>query len=155
MIRLANENDISVICSIRDQIHELHVKGRPDIYRIPDNPEEFHASLKDSFSQENYRLFVSEKDDTIIGYALVRIVNREESLISQKRCFYFIEEFAIEKSEQRKGYGKELMQFIINTVKANQADSLNLEVWGFNKEAENFYQSFGMATQRTSLELIF
>lgn len=119
MIRLANENDISVICSIRDQIHELHVKGRPDIYKIPDNPEEFHASLKDSFSQENYQLFVSEKDDTIIGYAFVRIVKREESLIGKKRCFYFIEEFAIEKSKQRKGYGKELMQFIVDTAKVN------------------------------------
>ncbi len=155
MIRLAKENDIPVICTIREQIHELHVKGRPDIYKMPDNLEEFHASLKDSFSQENYRLFVSEKDDTIIGYALVRIVKREESLIGKKRCFYFIEEFAIEKSKQRKGYGKELMQFIIESAKLDLADSLDLEVWGFNKEAELFYQSLGMTTKRTSLELMF
>ena len=153
MVRFAEVSDLPVICEIRRQVHAVHADGRPDIFKMPKQPEVFDRMLYDSFSLENYLLFVCEDASTITGYALIRLVTSKDRCMIQDRYYYFIEEFGIEEQRRHQGFGKELMNAVIEHARSNHATSVNLDVWAFNENAERFYRSFGMTTQRTDLEL--
>lgn len=156
MVRFAEAPDFPVICNIRRQVHQVHVDGRPDIYRMPESIEqmgEFDHLLSEAASTENYRLVVCETEDTITGYALLRLVTSKDLCMKQDRYYYFIDEFGVEKSMRRKGIGTELMNGILEIAKADHAASVQLSVWAFNENAENFYRHFGMTAMHTVLEL--
>lgn len=158
MVRFAEAPDFPVICEIRRQVHQVHADGRPDIYRMPENAEnmaEFDRILSEAVSLENYRLVVCETEDTITGYALLRLVTSKNLCMKQDRYYYFIDEFGVERAMRRKGIGTELMNGILAIAKADHAASVQLAVWEFNETAEKFYRNFGMTTMETILELPF
>lgn len=152
MIRLAKDSDIPDILRIREQIHKVHVAGRPDIFKMPDNKDDFHQPLLNAFLSDNFHIFVCEADDGIAGYALVRLASPHSGSL-QTRHFYYIEEFGVDEKCRHHGYGSELMHGMINHAKVHKAASISLDVWGFNESAEHFYRSFGMTTMKTDLEL--
>lgn len=152
MIRLAKEADLPHIFPLRDQVHALHVNGRPDTFKMPEDPSEFYQQLAECLPKENFLLFVLEEKDTIIGYALVQI-GHPKNIIATERIFYYIEEFAIDSAYRRQGFGKQLMDYIIYYANDHHADSVELEVWDFNRDAIAFYESLGATTKRTRLEI--
>ena len=156
MVRFAEAPDIPAICNIRRQVHKVHSDGRPDIYRMPESVEqiaEFDRLLSEISSQENYRLIVCETEHTITGYALLRLVTSQNLCMKQNRYSYFIEQFGMQESMRRQGIGTELMNGILDMAKADHADAVDLDVWAFNENAEQFYRSLGMTTKHTFLEL--
>lgn len=165
MVRLATENDLPNVLAIRRQVHQLHVNGRPDIYRMPNNEAEFDQSLLDSLNNPNMYVFVVDAacdgtDDLpvsatsqIVGYAVVQYKHFGTFCISQERNSAFIEEFGVDEAHRHHGYGRDLMNAILAHAKELHADDLTLNVWAFNKDAEAFYKSFGMAPRQQTLEL--
>lgn len=152
MIRFAKQSDFPDIFHIQEQVHKVHVNGRPDIFKMPEERAQLHQSLLDASQKDNFLIFVCEADDTVVGYALVRLASPCNSILPP-RPFYYIEEFGVEETCRHHGYGSELMYGIIDHAKEHQAASISLNVWGFNENAENFYRNFGMTTMKTDLEL--
>ncbi len=153
MVRFAEVPDLPVICEIRRQVHAVHVDGRPDIFKMPEQPEEVDRQLYEGFSNDDHLLFVCAAHRTIVGYALVRLVAAKDLCMMQARYDYFIGEFGVEKSMRRQGFGRELMNAVITHAEEHHATSVSLDVWGFNENAERFYRNLGMKTKRTFLEL--
>lgn len=153
MIRLATNEDLPAVCAIRRQVHLLHCSGRPDIFRMPEHPEEFDQSLYEAASNENYRLFVCEADQRITGYILVRLVDVKNLCMKCDRLDYFVEEIGVDNSCQRCGYGKELMEYVAADAKAHGVASVFLDYWSFNETAARFYESLGMTQKRSVVEL--
>lgn len=155
MVRFAELSDIPAVCEIRRQVHKLHTDGRPDIYRMPEYTQQFDRLLYDAFSQDDYQLLVCEEEDAeaIAGYALLRLVLTKGSCIKQDRFYYFIEEFGVAEEQRGLGYGTALMNAIAEEARSHHAAALELDVWGFNESAEQFYRNFGMTAKHTFLEL--
>lgn len=153
MIRFAKETDLPKICEIRRQVHKIHVDGRPDIYCMPENAEEFDQLLADDFSKENYRLMVCEADAKITAYALIRLVRIAGLCMKKDRYSYYIDEFGVDASCRRQGFGTELMDGIIAAAKRDNASAVELAYWAFNETAAAFYQNLGMTPMHTLLEL--
>lgn len=153
MVRIAQTRDFPEVCRIRRQVHKVHTKGRPDIYREPEDPAEFDQLLLDTISQDNYQLMVYETTSGIAGYALIRLVTIKDSCMKQDRFSYFIEEFGVDESCRRQGIGTALMHAILEQARNHHAASVDLDFWAFNENAESFYRSLGMKTKHTFLEL--
>lgn len=166
MVRLATEGDLPAILTIRRQVHMLHVNGRPDIYRMPDNVADFDQTLLDSLKIPDMYLFVVDAvcDNTdalpsatpspqIVGYAVVQYKHFGSLCIARERTSAFIDEFGVDKAHRHRGYGRELMNAVLAHAKELHADDLALNVWSFNKDAEAFYKSFGMTPKQHTLEL--
>lgn len=153
MIRLAAKEDLPDICAIRRQVHEVHTKGRPDIFRMPENPAEFDRYLYEDFSSGNFLLYVYEADQTIMGYTLIKLLRVKEQCMKQDNFRYYIEEFGVDEACRNRGIGTSLMDTVIEQAKAAGADSVDLSVWAFNETAESFYRRFGMNTKYTFFEL--
>lgn len=153
MVRFGEEEDFEDIFQIRLQVHELHVNNRPDIYKMPEFPEEFNQILKEDAARSDYQLFVCENDFSIVGYALVRLVRSKGLCMKQDHTFLYIDEFGVDEKFRGQGYGKELMEGLFDYAKEQKADSVELAVWDFNEDAIRFYQSFGMTPKHHHLEV--
>ena len=91
-------------------------------------------SLTDSFNNPASYFFVAKDDDgNVIGYVGAYMV-RDEA---------FLNNVAVTKSARRQGVGRALMEKMIETVSAEGASFLSLEVRFSNQAAADLYRSLG------------
>lgn len=150
-IRYARLRDYKNICSISNELNIYHVKNRPDIYR-----EERKAIYKSYFNEllkdEDIEVLVVTLDEKIVGYATVRYIDLKNIDLLKDRYYAYIDEICIKKAFRRQGLGKILFEYIYNLVKNKGADTLELGVWSFNKDALEFYRSMGMTEKNIRME---
>ncbi|WP_346962231.1 GNAT family N-acetyltransferase [Clostridium sp.] len=66
---------------------------------------------------------------------------------------YCRDDFCVKASKQKKGIGRLLFEYIVDYAKTEEALSLQLIVWEFNKDAIKFYESLGMSVRNRRMEL--
>ena len=89
MVRFAEEKDLDIINELRKQVNDIHVEGRPDIFKAG-----FGTELRDYaqvlINGENSDIIVAERDGIICGMACVDYVNKPETPFGNARCFYHV-----------------------------------------------------------------
>ena len=78
-------------------------------------------------------------------------VPRDLPIIKQRKI-YFIEDIVVDKNHRKKGIAKKLYNHLKSIAVNDKADSIELNVWSFNEDALNFYQSVGMTVKNMKLE---
>ena len=152
MVRFATEKDIQQVNDLRRQVNELHVMGRPDIFR--DGAEQMLYELTGTFiNGENSDILVSERDGMICGMACVDYIDKPESLYTVARKFYHVQEIAVDKSFRRQGVASELVEFMKADAKRRGLEKIELSVWTFNESAMEFYEAMGFRKTRIWMEL--
>ena len=152
MVRYAEEKDLPQVNVIRRQVSELHVQGRPDIFK-PGFCQELQDRVYDYWREENSGVIVVEREGVICGMASVEYIDKPESPYNNPRRIYHIVEFGVDAAYRRRGVGRELMDFIQTDAKAKDCGSIELDMWSFNETAEKFYESIGFRTFRKYMEL--
>lgn len=119
MIRKATSNDVFKIEQIEQAVfgHTLGVEFID--FELSENPFAHY--------------FVISEGDVVVGYIGAHIVDKYASVIN----------FVIDKKYQKKGYGKNLMDYLENICREKQVYSLSLEVRVSNLNAINFYKEYG------------
>lgn len=134
------------------QIHEMHMKSRPDIYR-DGNPLPI-AYFERCISDANALNYVYEKNGSIVGVIMATKKKSRDIPISQERYVYFIEDIVVDKEYRKQGIGKELYLFLENRAREEDVDGIELNVWAFNEAALKFYESLGMSVKNMKLEQV-
>lgn len=151
MIRFAQESDLERVNEIRRQVNNVHVNGRPDIFR-----SEFCKELQDYiyeiWNDDNKDIIVIEREGVICGFSCVQYVYKTESPYSNARKYYNIVEFGVDESYRRQKVGTELFEFIKKDAKKKEFDRIELDMWEFNESALKFYESIGFLTYRRYME---
>lgn len=153
-VREAIANDYIDICSLVVEVHNLHVKNRPDVYLEVESP-----FLKEQFEElinsNSTKLFVVENTDNkdLIAYCIVNIMTTPCLPILIQNRFAYIDDFCVKDSYKLNGVGKLLFQHIVNYANSNGASSLQLTAWEFNQDAIKFYEAMGMSTRNRRMEL--
>lgn len=151
MVRFAEEKDIIRINELRKQVNDIHVNGRPDIFR-----DGFCKELQDValtlLNGENSNIIVAERDEVICGMACVEYVSKPESPYNKARNFYRVQEIAVDESFRRQGVARELFEFMKKDAKQRQLDKIELDVWSFNESALEFYEAVGFYETRRWME---
>ena len=114
------------------QIDDLDVimQIEPTIYSHPWTRGNFSDSLNSGYSA-----WVLEKDDEIIGYALLMMVMDEAHLLN----------LSIAKPQQKQGLGRYLLEHMISTAKQYKAVNMFLEVRPSNISAIALYENMGFS----------
>lgn len=151
MVRFAQEKDLDRINELRKQVNDIHVEGRPDIFKAG-----FGAELRDHAQKllcgENSDIIVAERDGIICGMACVDYVNKPETPFGNARCFYHVQEIAVDANHRRQGVARELLEFMIADAKNRKLGKIELDVWEFNDSAIEFYQAVGFRQTRRWME---
>ena len=93
-----------------------------------------YSFLKQELLENDFsRIYVLEENQMIIGYISYRVVDDKAELLN----------FLIKAECQTQGHGKNLFDFVINELKAEDVKTLILEVRISNLRAINFYEKYG------------
>ena len=149
IIRKAELDELPRIAELKRQIHEVHVKGRPDLFAPYQGAEAFagHAAAK------NCSLLLAETDGIPVGFVLLQYVDRPASPYMNARRFVHVEEFCVDENHQRMGIGQKLMDALKQLAREKGYPRIELDVWSFNEGAKQFYESCGMKAYRTFMEM--
>ncbi len=151
MIRKMNLNDYEDVRILVKQIHELHLSNRPDIYNDGESfPKEYFEKVLSDANNLNY-VYVENKK--IVGVLNATLQHTNPLPIIKPRTYYFIENLVVDKNHRRKGIAKKLFHYLTLKAKENNIDSIELNVWAFNKDAIKFYEYMGMNIKNIRMEI--
>ncbi len=152
MIRLLEERDYIDLQNLFSQLYCPHFKNRPDSFN------DAHPITKDYFEEiltSNCKhCYVYEDQEKIVGAILIKEYETDDYVTLKKRKLYEIYDIVVDREFRRKGIGKKLFEFIKNLAQKNNINSITVEVFAFNNEAIQFYQSIGMTARKVVYESI-
>lgn len=152
MVRTAHRDELDRVNALRKMVNDLHVKGRPDVFRAG-FCDELKQHVYDKYDAQNSDVLVAIMDDAICGYAVVEYIERPQSPFNRARRFYHVEEFGVDESARRKGVATALVEFMKNDAQARGYRRIELDMWEFNDTALSFYEHAGFKTYRRYMEL--
>lgn len=150
MIRKMLLEDYEEVKELFYEVHNLHLKNRPDIYK-DGNPLQlkyFEELLND---KENLN-YVYILDNKVVGVITSYIKTTIDNDIIKSRRVCFIESLGVKENHQHQGIGKKLYEYLKNEIKSKNIDAIELNVWGFNQDAIRFYESLGMNIKNIKYE---
>ena len=151
-VRFARYSELKEVNRIRRQVNELHVEGRPDIFR-PGFCEEMENHILNRFNEENFRVIVALCDDIICGFATIEYTKKPLSPYNLERKIYQVEEFGVDKSYRRMGVATAIVEFMKQDASEKGFPRIELDMWEFNEGALEFYNAAGFVTYRRYMEL--
>jgi len=151
-VRFACEADLSRVNELRRQVNELHVQGRPDIFK-PGFGQELQDYARTLIQSDGHDILVAERDGVICGMAVVDYIRKPETPYGYARNFYHVEELAVDAAYRRQGVARELTDFMCKEARARGFERIELDVWDFNREAIEFYEAMGFGAFRHMMEL--
>ncbi len=152
IVREARREDLEGVNVIRKQVHQLHLNGRPDMFR-GDGWEVVKDVAEKRFESDKDLVIAAAMEEEIVGFALIKMAEIKDHPVKPDQLIYHVEEFGVDENHKRMGIGRKLMHFIREDAKRRGYKRVDLDVWAFNKNALAFYESIGFETFRRYVEL--
>lgn len=152
LVRPVEAEELLRVNEIRAYVNQVHVQGRPDIFR-PGFCKELEQHLYDVMQRPNWNVFVAVLDGEICGFATVEYLEKPESPYNLARKMYHVEEFGVHPAFHRRGAATALMEYMKQDAVERGFTKLELDMWEFNEGALAFYESVGFTTYRRYMEL--
>ena len=143
-IRDMESKDYPEIDRLMKELHELHVKARPDLYTELEHPysrEEFEKIVSDP----EIIAILAEEKSVVIGLCIGTL--RKKSGMVEMKTMY-IEDLIVDRNFRGKGIASQLYEEMEERGRNTGAKRLDLMVWEFNSDAKRFYEKQGMRPQR-------
>ena len=152
IVRSARRDELERVNELRRMVNDVHVSGRPDIFRPGFGPEMRDYVYK-QFDSDEYDILVAVTDGVICGYAVTAVGHKPLSPYNNERYFYHVEEFGVDADYRRMGVATALVDYIKRDAKAKGLSRVELDVWEFNEGARAFYEAAGFKVYRRFLEM--
>ena len=144
-MRRATKADYPALIAIIAELEKQHIEAVPQFFRKMANKQR-EQELDSIFADENAVLFVAEKNAAILGYIHLALKEAEDLPLLQPRRYVKVRDLAVAGKYQRSGAGRVLMQVAEDWAKERGVDTVELNVWEFNRGAFEFYQKMGYVT---------
>ena len=149
IVRLPRLQDYERVSQIMDQVQQLHVEWRPDVYK-PASPlitmDLFEAILKDG------NWYVAEADGVVVG--ILELMKRHvESPAQVTKDVLFISTMAIDEKYRGKGIGHLFFEKVKRLKQEKGYDTIELQVNAKNRLAYEMYRKYGFTEKSINMEL--
>ena len=149
IVRLPRLQDYERVSQIMDQVQQLHVEWRPDVYK-PVSPlitmDLFEAILKDG------NWYVAEADGVVVG--ILELMKRHvESPAQVTKDVLFISTMAIDEKYRGKGIGHLFFEKVKQLKQEKGYDTIELQVNAKNRLAYEMYRKYGFTEKSINMEL--
>ena len=152
VIRFAKEDELDRINVLRKQVNDLHVEGKPDVFK-PGFNEELQNYVYYIFKDPEQKIVVADKDGEICGFAILHHIYKPENPFMKVRDYLDIDEFCVDEKHRREGIATAMVEFIKNFAIDQGYHRLELNMWEFNQDALAFYEAAGFETFRRYMEM--
>lgn len=152
-VRFAEENDLHCVNELRKQVNDLHVAGKPDVFKPG-----FNDTLRDYvhviFRDPEQRIVVAEQNGIICGFAVLHHIFKPANPFMYERDYLDIDEFCVDKAYRRQGVASAMVAFIKDLAKEQGYHRIELNMWEFNQDALVFYEKAEYTTFRRYMEMM-
>ena len=152
-VRFAAPEDLPRVNVLRKQVNDLHVAGKPDVFR-PGFCDELRDYVYVIQNDPQKKIAVAEANGVICGFAVLNHIVRPENPFMFERDFLDIDEFGVDENCRRQGIASALIAFIRDYAREQGFRRLELNMWEFNRGALAFYETAGFKTFRRYMEII-
>lgn len=139
IIETPNLNDLNQINKLAKQVHDIHVKWRPDLFK---KVEEVISKEQLEELIANKEIFVAKLENRIVGYVTIKIVEKTNPSM-RYRVQISIEAICVNENVRGKGIGTKLLEYVREYGKQNGCTDMYLTVNEENENAINLYEKFG------------
>ena len=136
VVRKAEIEDFEDFSRIMNQVQELHVKWRPDIYRTNKEPVPFER-YRESLVEDTY--YVGEADGKVVG-VLGLITRHIETPAHVTRDVLFIDSMAVDEPYRGMGVGHAFFEKVKEIAHKKNCQGIELQVNARNKQAYEMYE---------------
>ena len=150
--RPARREDLTRINELRRMVNDVHVNGRPDIFK-PGFGQALSDHLYEAFDSDQSDVIVAALDGTIAGFATVQYIRKPETPYTLPRDFYRVEEFGVDAAFRRRGVATALVDYMKDDAREKGFHRIELDAWTFNKGALTFYENAGFNVYRWYFEM--
>ena len=149
IVRLPRLQDYERVSQIMDQVQQLHVEWRPDVYK-PASPlitmDMFEAILKDG------NWYVAVADGVVVG--ILELMKRHvESPAQVMKDVLFISTMAVDEKYRGKGIGHLFFEKVKQLKQEKGYDTIELQVNAKNRLAYEMYRKYGFTEKSINMEL--
>lgn len=150
VIRNVKIEDYEAVIEIMNQVQQMHVEWRPDIYRP--NDKLFSVDIFEKIVEEE-TFFVAELDKEVVG--VMGIMFRHiENPSHTTRDVIFIDTMAVDKNYRGMGIAHLFFEKVKQIKKQKKYDGIELQVNAKNKEAYEMYSKYGFIERSINMELL-
>lgn len=143
IIRDANINDYESISKLFMESDNYHFYNQPNIYNETNENSRKLGYIKELIDDSKGMFYILEIEKNVVGF----INGYEESKgflpFHKKRTYFYIDNLVVNKDHQQKGYGRLLLQRVIEDCKKKNYSDIILNVYTFNGNAISLYNSVG------------
>ena len=106
-IRFAREDELDRVNELRKQVNDLHVEGKPDVFKAGFN-DELYNHIYDIWNDPEQEIVVADADGIICGFAVVHHIYKAENPFMFERDFIDVDEFCVDERFRRQGIATEM-----------------------------------------------
>lgn len=143
IIRFAKESELVRVNELRKLVNDLHVEGKPEIFRAGFN-DELRDFIYKIWKDPEQKIVVAELNGVVCGFAVLHHIHRPENPFMLERDFMDVDEFCVDKEYRRQGIATKMMSFIRNYTKEKGIKRLELNMWEFNQDALHFMRQLDL-----------
>lgn len=147
--KLKNE-DVIEAAKLIQTLHNTMLQQRRDIFIQKE--ENWEAYLEEKLDDSNYILLVARIENNVVGVCTAEIKRLGDDESTRVRDVLFIDYIAVRDEYRRNKIGTNLLNEIKDFAKENNISSVELNVWGFNASAIEFYEKNNMKQKRIVYE---
>lgn len=143
-LRRATSADAELLAELNRHVHDTHVAAEPDVYREP-APGALAAFYREQLAAADYVVIVAEAAGAATGCVCYRVHDSPANAFCHPRRRIFVDQLVVVPDARRTGLGRQLMAAVEADARARGIDRVELDVRGFNQEAQAFYAACGYA----------
>ena len=139
IIEIPRIEDFNKVNELAKQVHELHVKWRPDLFLSVDeviSKEDFEKMIQAK------EIFVAKIEDEIVGYITINIKEKINPIMRYRKQLQ-IEAICVDEKTRGKGIGTQLLKYVKQYGKEYDCTDIYLTVNEENESAIKMYEEFG------------
>ncbi|MDG5472378.1 GNAT family N-acetyltransferase [Jeotgalibacillus sp. ET6] len=139
--------DKLLVARLNETVQTLHAEKLPEVfneYRF----EEVALELESILSKGMHEIYVVEEDQEPIGYVWFEIRRSEGNAFKKPSSSLYVHQLAVVHTKRGAGYGKGLMEKVVERARAHGIHAIELDYWCVNEGAKRFYENLGFSIQR-------
>ena len=149
-IRPMKAGDYEAAAALYEQVHQLHVRHRPDMYR---GTYGLTRGEFDAMQGPGQLALVAEAGGEVAGLCAATVKQTADTPFLVPNRVAYVDVLCVAQSHRRQGIARRLWQAMVEETRALGIHRIELKVWQFNEEDLAFYRSVGMAPKYTALEM--
>ena len=145
-VRQASLRDYEELCSLFDQLDELHRQARPDLFQPFPPPARTREQVAHWLAQPDSTVLVAQSEEGVVGLAVMLTRTPSPFAGAVPRRVIELDNLVVRTDQRGRRVGRRLLAAAVEWARQRRATHVEVAVHAFNRDARRFYESFGFAS---------